>query len=124
MFARCSLETRITPACAGITQLREIAQDPLEDHPRVCGNYYNQAEGFAGARGSPPRVRELPEASTKSLSFFGITPACAGITCGCHGCGFHGLDHPRVCGNYMGFPPFFLVPLGSPPRVRELLNFV
>ena len=80
MFARCSLETRITPACAGITQLREIAQDPLEDHPRVCGNYYNQAEGFAGARGSPPRVRELL-VGVMGVGFMGwITPACAGIT--------------------------------------------
>ena len=34
------LELRITPACAGITNV-EIDENALyEDHPRVCGNYF------------------------------------------------------------------------------------
>ena len=88
----------------------------------MCGNYPAASVGRCCFSGSPPRVRELPAKWLQVESPAGITPACAGITERplVH---FQQLwDHPRVCGNYFGTvsPPFCV--LGSPPRVRELLD--
>ena len=49
----------------------------------------------------------------------GITPACAGTTCGAAGRGRSGGDHPRVCGNHFLQCKRFGFQAGSPPRVRE-----
>ena len=51
--------TRITPACAGITLLQSHYIPPIQDHPRVCGNYYLCGVISVSHLGSPPRVREL-----------------------------------------------------------------
>jgi len=71
---------RITPACAGITGKPRLDSLLIEDHPRVCGNYIEAWLGEQVKAGSPPRVRELPEAAGPVVDVIGITPACAGIT--------------------------------------------
>ena len=112
----------ITPACAGITWSLAGFPPPPGDHPRVCGNYRSNSISKHAPRGSPPRVRELPENTTRTNLFKGITPACAGITfVGFKSCKL-AQDHPRVCGNYNGNPERTNQREGSPPRVRELLQ--
>ncbi len=112
---------RITPACAGITHGVHGGRGRCEDHPRVCGNYERDRVKHHEDEGSPPRVRELHVVCIQDVRVRGITPACAGITCGLHLHSSPVQDHPRVCGNYL--PPIILMSLcvGSPPRVRELL---
>ena len=112
----------ITPACAGITISCDCHSSIFRDHPRVCGNYAILFDLSNLKLGSPPRVRELHFGNFGNFEYFGITPACAGIT-------FHALnfvnflqDHPRVCGNYKTCINGDFIQKGSPPRVRELRN--
>ena len=111
---------RITPACAGITNLRAFAKKYDEDHPRVCGNYFSSSTTRWPRAGSPPRVRELLSNSIHLRKCRGITPACAGITSYTQQGYSKTRDHPRVCGNYCRKPTRCLSRAGSPPRVREL----
>ena len=48
---------RITPACAGKSWHIVVAALPAEDHPRVCGEKFNNPEFGEIRTGSPPRVR-------------------------------------------------------------------
>ena len=48
----------------------------------------------------------------------GITPACAGSTCGSVSLSSVATDHPRVCGEYYSLIKSEGVIQGSPPRVR------
>ena len=34
--------SRITPACAGTTHIIDVCQHSLKDHPRVCGDYFDE----------------------------------------------------------------------------------
>ena len=74
------LHGRITPACAGITQMATPDGDMPWDHPRVCGNYPGGSRSGKRGRGSPPRVRELLNIANPHNWSDRITPACAGIT--------------------------------------------
>jgi len=112
----------ITPACAGITFGYPRRAGTARDHPRVCGNYLIITRRLTGWLGSPPRVRELPYHCIKTQSCFRITPACAGITMHIHASKNVIKDHPRVCGNYTIQARKTRDQLGSPPRVRELLD--
>ncbi len=68
-------------------------------------------------------MRELLKGCRVLLHLRGITPAYAGTTntvyCDC--CGSE--DHPRVCGNYVERFGTKRDRLGSPPRMRELLQY-
>ncbi len=57
-IATIGLSDRITPACAGTTDVRQYDEDEDEDHPRVCGNHGRVRYKYWEALGSPPRVRE------------------------------------------------------------------
>ena len=70
--------------------------------------------------GSPPRARELLAILSISLGYFGITPACAGITSPIYSFQLANRDHPRVRGNYTRALQGHLATRGSPPRAREL----
>jgi len=115
-----SMDLRITPACAGITNQRFTPFQVSQDHPRVCGNYTTACKWDSVIPGSPPRVRELLAMSSDSLPSWRITPACAGITRRLFPTGQGAQDHPRVCGNYPSNPLQTVEVRGSPPRVREL----
>ena len=89
---------RITPACAGRTSVLDNKNVKSRDHPRMCGkDLYRQASDLC-PRGSPPHVREGLESKSKILSFFRITPACAGRTLTKGNSIFPLRDHPRMCG--------------------------
>ena len=114
----------ITPACAGKTLVLVRSLPKYRDHPRVCGK--NQWESYTAKteRGSPPRVREKPNAFLNSSCDTGITPACAGKTLSQLQGGMMEQDHPRVCGKNHFLSLFFYFTEGSPPRVREKLESI
>ena len=50
-------QTRITPACAGKSNLFVFRRIEPKDHPRVCGEKVDLARMPASKPGSPPRMR-------------------------------------------------------------------
>ncbi len=111
-------EGRITPACAGKTDMMRGDGADEEDHPRVCGENSLRPTSSTPRKGSPPRVRGKRFCLSGCLPAGRITPACAGKTATGHAIPCRGWDHPRVCGeNRVGNLVFMLRP-GSPPRVR------
>ena len=89
---------RITPACAGKTQITSWSGDFGEDHPRVCGKDASKLGKRSYKMGSPPRVRERLPRMPKLTLRARITPACAGKTSKSKVILALGKDHPRVCG--------------------------
>ena len=73
--------TRITPACAGKTACSCNRLARSQDHPRMCGKNNSVTGTINFNVGSPPRVREKPEAIICTNFGYGITPASAGKTC-------------------------------------------
>ena len=67
-------------------------------------------------------MRELPVFSKLLSPLRRITPAYAGTTMSFAFTVKEDQDHPRVCGNYSSRVKSLLLYLGSPPRMRELLN--
>ena len=51
------LPARITPACAGRSDIFSIVYGGKKDHPRVCGEKAVFKDLKRVAKGSPPRVR-------------------------------------------------------------------
>ena len=74
--------------------------------------------------GSPPRVREKQFGQGIPCGYFGITPACAGKTCGSQHNHAVYWDHPRVCGKNVEDKSEKEPNAGSPPRVREKPDIV
>ena len=96
-------QSRLTPACAGKTQIISAPANSDAAHPRVCGeNYWKSA-----SKGHTPW----------------LTPACAGKTLTAGRLAIFFKAHPRVCGEN----PKNRKPLkggrGSPPRVRGKHNY-
>ena len=91
-------KARITPACAGKTTSVLPSTLPATDHPRVCGENFQDLAAQYEKAGSPPRVRGKPVYPSSDKSIMRITPACAGKT-ECISDFFQKpQDHPRVCG--------------------------
>ena len=76
----------------------------------------------AARRGSPPRMREILVERISSKSYTGITPAYAGNTDRRYQRVFISWDHPRVCGKYSVQRMQRHMIVGSPPRMREILE--
>lgn len=111
---------------------------PRSDHPRMCREHTASCTDSFADNGSAPRVRGARQEKAEDERLVRITPACAGSTCLCPGCGSTPQDHPRVCGEHpvetvvvskvSGSPrvcgehdtSVFGMPtmIGSPPRVR------
>ena len=109
---------RITPACAGKRQKHYQTGQPKGDHPRVCGEEYNNSNFPSSIEGSPPRVRGRANCLYGKRLSSGITPACAGKSPYHAAYKFGKEDHPRVCGEESMPRKLLLRVLGSPPRVR------
>ena len=71
---------RITPACAGTTELLSGALRAVEDHPRLRGNNDAEQQTADTDMGSPPLAREQPKTKVPAMPPTRITPACAGTT--------------------------------------------
>ena len=108
----------ITPACAGNRRLGSRYQLFNGDHPRVCGEQASGPHRAAIRLGSPPRVRGTEYSMYNMFCQYGITPACAGNSSSAASSTSPSQDHPRVCGEQVGFIGKIPTQLGSPPRVR------
>ena len=75
VMAECG---RITPACAGNSNVTRLCPSRFQDHPRVCGEQRTRRWWPPGPAGSPPRVRGTAYAANERYAVAGITPACAG----------------------------------------------
>ena len=85
----------------------------------MCGKNKSQGLTTRYYSGSPPRVREKLEEASASVVKARITPACAGKTVFFFDeCSIY-QDHPRVCGKNLTLCIYYIIVLGSPPRVRE-----
>ena len=88
------------------------------DHPRVCGEHGVHRQPFHYVEGSSPRMRGAPDVDQIRVDDAGIIPAYAGSTRrrrpGCRPAG----DHPRVCGEHAVNWKYWLLKLGSSPRMR------
>ena len=108
----------ITPAYAG-KRCRPPHQAPaVWDHPRVCGEKWQNRVNQLLVRGSPPRMRGkvIPYLFSRELQ--GITPAYAGKSRSQPRTAPRHRDHPRVCGEKMSRPPAKTRTPGLPPRMR------
>ena len=111
-------EQGITPACAGKSLRCHLRSAVRWDHPRVCGEKWEEELSSRLEEGSPPRVRGKGVDRKIALLRYGITPACAGKRTGAEACGGCSWDHPRVCGEKFIHSSLRYGRLGSPPRVR------
>ena len=112
----------LIPACAGKTD-DEVGLPVCEGaHPRVCGeNRRNEMFRWC-TPGSSPRVRGKHGSAGKSMTNFGLIPACAGKTCHQHLGRSRARAHPRVCGENLGIESRLRIFCGSSPRVRGKLS--
>ena len=97
-FAHVNVYERITPACAGKSELSSALPVSWRDHPRVCGEKLSAVGAGKRGAGSPPRVRGKGAGSCGQRMRQGITPACAGKSLWWPPAGGRAQDHPRVCG--------------------------
>ena len=116
----CSLlgVTRITPADAGKTGVRDGLRTGRQDHPRGCGENDSVASGKRHAMGSPPRMRGKLRFLFSQFAQFRITPADAGKTQFLMLAPRRDQDHPRGCGENDTDGDITMDMLGSPPRMR------
>ena len=114
---------RITPACAGKTLVGWFVISLVRDHPRVCGKDPIDIVCTPTILGSPPRVRERHNKEERKMKIERITPACAGKTYLRTVAHDSPRDHPRVCGKDSARFSVIEIPSGSPPRVRERLDW-
>ena len=89
----------------------------------MCGKNSRYISTNSTFIGSPPRVREKPISSSFKPSNLGITPACAGKTSALLEAYLAFRDHPRVCGKNVIVSVTAWNDIGSPPRVREKLQY-
>ena len=71
---------RLTPACAGSTQLGRASARAPSTYPRVCGEHAARARRNLAICDLPPRVRGARHGDIDSRLIFRLTPACAGST--------------------------------------------
>ena len=109
---------RITPACAGTRSLSGPCAPYSRDHPRMCGDKLGgQIYRLCGV-GSPPHVRGQAKFVSGNVKKMGITPACAGTSCGRAEEDAKKQDHPRMCGDKAQNVGKGGEIGGSPPHVR------
>ena len=109
---------RIIPADAGSTIADALQAARHADHPRVCGEHYQEAVTELVEAGSSPRMRGARRGYENVPCENGIIPAYAGSTCRMTLWTVPSGDHPRVCGEHV--VPRRAEPqrLGSSPRMR------
>ena len=109
---------RITPACAGSTNVALAFFRSSWDHPRLRGEYNTMKEVREVWQGSPPLARGVPHKVSRSELYSGITPACAGSTKTSIIFLYAWKDHPRLRGEYSLHLFAIWLRLGSPPLAR------
>ena len=124
LFSQQVLMHRITPACAGNSDIYRFAPGDAEDHPRLRGEQASLLPPLSAASGSPPLARGTGLIFHKNRNFFGITPACAGNSAWT----ILGLkprrDHPRLRGEQGDTWAEWPLGVGSPPLARGTEKFL
>ena len=113
-----SSESRITPAYAGKSRPMLLLQRTCRDHPRVCGEKFGVGGSSLSGLGSPPRMRGKELDPERRGGGERITPAYAGKSVFYQSHFLRWQDHPRVCGEKVCSSKRFVLPRGSPPRMR------
>ena len=70
----------LTPACAGTSSHSRKVCPRNWAHPRVRGDVLLREIEYGIRVGSPPRARGRPAVMVSSVSWLGLTPACAGTS--------------------------------------------
>ena len=108
----------ITPAYAGRSWCRVLAEYGIGDHPRVRGEKIIWPPAVHIGQGSPPRTRgEDDEYNVLGIGPR-ITPAYAGRSERYAGHRHPQEDHPRVRGEKTALSSIVWKKKGSPPRTR------
>ena len=113
----------ITPAYAGKSPPAKRRNPAIWDHPRVCGEKWQNRVNQLLVRGSPPRMRGKGRRNHPVIFVDGITPAYAGKSLCQLSYARAYRDHPRVCGEKKSRRCCTSIGLGSPPRVRGKAAF-
>ena len=111
---------RIIPAHAGNTVLELKTCTHTEDHPRACGEYFENGVLTAEGVGSSPRMRGMHFQTSYKRQDTRIIPAHAGNTIYHPHSQNRKRDHPRACGEYRSTACGRKVTAGSSPRMRGI----
>ena len=88
----------ITPAYAGKSLSFQEMLHIHQDHPRLCGEKFDQLFNVMCAVGSPPPMRGKGSKSSVDAGKYRITPAYAGKSTVIPKIEDGIEDHPRLCG--------------------------
>ena len=110
--------TGIIPAYAGNTLSTKSGIDLCGDHPRVCGEHISSERLSIMQSGSSPRMRGTPRRCAMYGGTVRIIPAYAGNTMVVSRVFSFAWDHPRVCGEHIGYDSLDPGSMGSSPRMR------
>ena len=108
----------ITPAYAGKRYKLQLAQQPDQDHPRLCGEKTCRKIHLSNQPGSPPPMRGKDSRADNHRKNNRITPAYAGKSDDTHSVPLKYQDHPRLCGEKLPTVITKAIELGSPPPMR------
>ena len=108
----------ITPAYAGKSFRTGCFFCSVWDHPRLCGEKWDDAGRADWNIGSPPPMRGKEAMRSGKPLRVRITPAYAGKS-RFHACDMRiTVDHPRLCGEKWNFNHCCRESAGSPPPMR------
>ena len=128
----------IIPACTGSTTTSSRTRTGRWDHPRMCGEHFDEWIDDMSATGSSPHVRGAPCCLVRTTPSWGssphvrgapvvhglldglggIIPACAGSTLKVSGRLRFAWDYPRMCGEHIVANRNCGSVQGSSPHVR------
>ncbi len=112
------LETGITPAHAGKRGPGRERAPGDRDHPRTCGEKYQEDDDMTQDQGSPPHMRGKARVRAHGVGHVGITPAHAGKSSDQRQRLRLRWDHPRTCGEKLCVVTTPTGGSGSPPHMR------
>ena len=116
------ISRRITPACAGKTNMSGVPIGVGWDHPRMRGEDATVQVQQALDDGSPPHARGRRPIAYGQKGRCGITPACAGKTWTLPRMTVALGDHPRMRGEDLAQRVTAMITTGSPPHARGRLQ--
>ena len=109
---------RITPAHAGKSHGVMFLLVLIWDHPRPCGEKFDELLGKRTPQGSPPPMRGKARAFPLHGRQARITPAHAGKSNSYAPMPYSARDHPRPCGEKEAERSMLGNIVGSPPPMR------
>ena len=108
----------IIPAYAGNTVAMWWRSARPWDHPRICGEHFQDFTAPSPSGGSSPHMRGTLIAVRDVACPIRIIPAYAGNTQSPRRTRIRWRDHPRICGEHR-IPPYYLAQVeGSSPHMR------